>query len=599
MLLWPLLCVWANAAVVELTGAQDKPLSLTAYLGLLEDPDGGLTLEQVRSPELSARFRHDQPAANALALGFTRSAYWIRLSLRNASDAPQQHLLVVENPRIAQVRLHQPDAQGDYRVIDTGCDNPVANRVYTSRNFAFPVSLAPGEQQDIYLRVASDVGLLVPLKLWSEPAFQAQERAEYVLKAWYFGIATAMFLFNLMLFIALRDRIYLLYVSFVASTACTLAVKDGLAAQLLPALGWLDTNEAYWSFASLTACALLLFMRRMLGTRELLPRIDRLLLGLVALYLVTPLVYAVALQSVARIAIVLNLLTVLIVLVVALVCALKRQRSARFFLAAFTLLMLGGVMTTLRAMGVLPTNVFTVDGLQLGSALEMLLLAFALADRINVMRKAKALAQQQLLQAQQLLVETLQNSERELEQRVAERTDQLQQLNQRLEALSQTDGLTGVANRRHFDQALELEWGRAQRSGAPLALAMLDVDWFKAYNDHYGHPAGDDCLRQIAATLTRTVNRGSDLVARYGGEEFVFLAPMTDCEGILAMARRVVEAIPALQLPHADSPEKIVTVSLGIAALVPQPGQTVESLLQQADEALYRAKSLGRNRAEA
>ncbi len=112
MLLWPLLCAWANAAVVELTGVQDKPLSLTAYLGLLEDPDGGLTLEQVRSPELSARFRHDLPAANALALGFTRSAYWIRLSLRNASDVPQQHLLVVENPRIAQVRLHQPDAQG-------------------------------------------------------------------------------------------------------------------------------------------------------------------------------------------------------------------------------------------------------------------------------------------------------------------------------------------------------------------------------------------------------------------------------------------------------------------------------------------------------
>ena len=139
----------------------------------------------------------------------------------------------------------------------------------------------------------------------------------------------------------------------------------------------------------------------------------------------------------------------------------------------------------------------------------------------------------------------------------------------------------------------------ASASGAPLALAMLDVDWFKAYNDHYGHPAGDDCLRQIAATLTRTVNRGSDLVARYGGEEFVFLAPMTDRDGILAMARRVVEAIQALQLPHADSPEKIVTVSLGIAALVPQPGQTVESLLQQADEALYRAKSLGRNRAEA
>ena len=135
-----------------------------------------------------------------------------------------------------------------------------------------------------------------------------------------------------------------------------------------------------------------------------------------------------------------------------------------------------------------------------------------------------------------------------------------------------------------FDDAVDLMVETLRRRGKVVVVGI-------GKSGHIG--------AEIAATLTSTVNRGSDLVARYGGEEFVFLAPMTDREGILAMARRVVEAIQALQLPHADSPEKIVTVSLGIAALVPQPGQTVESLLQQADEALYRAKSLGRNRAEA
>ncbi|WP_445939439.1 GGDEF domain-containing protein, partial [Pseudomonas sp.] len=117
----------------------------------------------------------------------------------------------------------------------------------------------------------------------------------------------------------------------------------------------------------------------------------------------------------------------------------------------------------------------------------MLLLAFALADRFNVMRREKAKVQTELLQAQQQLVDTLQSSERKLEQRVAQRTDELQLLNSKLEALSLTDSLTGIANRRHFDSILQQEWQRAQRLNHPLALAILDVDWFKPYNDHYGH----------------------------------------------------------------------------------------------------------------
>lgn len=189
-------------------------------------------------------------------------------------------------------------------------------------------------------------------------------------------------------------------------------------------------------------------------------------------------------------------------------------------------------------MGVLPTNVFTVDGLQLGSSLEMLLLAFALADRINVMGQEKMRTQAQLLQTQAQLVETLQRSERELEQRVQERTQELQRLNQRLENLSVTDALTNIGNRRQFDAELTQQWRQAQRNATPLALAIMDVDWFKAYNDLYGHPAGDACLRQIAQTLAATLARSADFVARYGGEGFVFLAPGTELAGALQQAEK-------------------------------------------------------------
>lgn len=586
----------AGERVVDAAAVDKAALSLTPFVSLLEDPDRSLTLADVQAPAQAARFQGGLPPGNALALGFTRSAYWLRLVLSNPGETPLRRMLVVENPRISHVQAHIPDAQGTYHTTSTGCDVAPSSKAYPNRNFVFPLQLPPHSQQVLYLRVESSVGLLVPLQLWPVEAFHAYERDDYVSKVWYFGIATAMVLFNLMLFFALRDRVYLLYVAFVACTAFTLAIKNGLAPDWSIAGLPLNSNVAYYSGVSLALSAMLLFTRRMLRTDQLMPRVDRLLLAMVALYLVTPLLYALALPLFARLAVYFNLATAVVVIGVALAGVFKRQRAAWFFLAAFALLMLGGAMTTLRAMGVVPTNMFTVDGIQLGSAMEMIVLAFALADRFNVMRRDKARVQEELLQAQRMLVETLQGSERELEKRVAQRTDELQELNSKLETLSLTDALTGIANRRHFDEVLQQEWHRAQRTGEPLALAILDVDWFKRYNDHYGHPAGDACLQRIAQVLASTVGRSSDLVARYGGEEFVFLVPMTDTAGAQGIALRLVQAIEALGLPHELSTFGRVTVSIGVAAMTPGQGDTPETLLQRADAALYEAKKAGRNR---
>lgn len=597
-LLWAALLAWpaqASQPILDVTTQSALPISLTSWVDVLEDPSAQLTLADVQSPTVAARFVGNQPDSTAFALGFTRSSYWMRLTLHNPSDTDIKRMLDVDNPRISSVQLHWQDAQGEYHAIHTGSDTPFATRAYPNRGFVFPLTLPARSEQTVYLRVASTVGLLVPLQLWTEPAFHAHERSDYVVQAWYFGIATAMVLFNLMLFIALRDRIYLLYVVFVATTVFTLAVKNGIAVEFLGGAAWLGSNVAYYSGASLGLSALLMFMRRMLGTRELLPRTDIVTQGVAVFYLLTPLVYALALPAVSQAAIVANLLSALFIAGVGLVCALRRQRSAYFFVGAFGMLMLGGAMTTLRAMGVVPTNEFTVDGMQLGSALEMLLLAFALADRYNSLRKAKAQAQQDLLQVQEKLVQTLRSSEHELELRVAQRTEELVVLNNRLEALSLTDGLTGVANRRRFDTVLQQEWARAQRHGHPLALAMLDVDWFKHYNDHYGHPAGDECLSQIAQALQRSVCRTGDLVARYGGEEFVFIAPATDGASALGMAQKVAQAVQALALPHAMSPLGQLSVSIGVAAWVPAPDGAPEALVEAADTALYQAKKQGRN----
>ena len=190
----------------------------------------------------------------------------------------------------------------------------------------------------------------------------------------------------------------------------------------------------------------------------------------------------------------------------------------------------------------------------------------------------------------------------------------LKKMSDALREAALIDGLTGITNRRRFDESLASEWLRAVRAHRPLAMVMIDIDHFKAYNDHYGHQAGDHALRDVAQAMEAALLRPGDHVARYGGEEFVLLLPETDTDGALAVARRLREAVDALAIPHAHSPvAPLLTVSMGVSAYDAScrdwrqagadarnndafPPYTGEDLLAAADHALYAAKSAGRHR---
>ena len=160
-----------------------------------------------------------------------------------------------------------------------------------------------------------------------------------------------------------------------------------------------------------------------------------------------------------------------------------------------------------------------------------------------------------------------------------------------------TDSLTGLANRRYFDEALSTEFYRVKRSGAPLSLIMLDVDYFKKFNDSYGHLAGDDCLRQFGTTLKTIVGRAPDIVARYGGEEFVVILPETEITGAEALAEQIRKAVEELAIPHsASETSESVTVSLGVVTVYATGLESPEQVVALADQALYCAKNRGRNR---
>jgi diguanylate cyclase (GGDEF)-like protein len=185
----------------------------------------------------------------------------------------------------------------------------------------------------------------------------------------------------------------------------------------------------------------------------------------------------------------------------------------------------------------------------------------------------------------------------EMRKRLVDVSQQLQDVNRALVKLSSQDGLTGIANRRAFDVALELEWQRGVRSGKPLAVVLGDIDFFKRYNDHYGHQAGDACLKMVAAALAARACRVSDVAARFGGEEFVLLLPDTALPAALKAAEDVLQSVRALDIPHQFSDAaSCVSMSLGVAVCVPGTRLAPLSLVEAADKALYLAKSEGRNR---
>lgn len=194
----------------------------------------------------------------------------------------------------------------------------------------------------------------------------------------------------------------------------------------------------------------------------------------------------------------------------------------------------------------------------------------------------------------------LRRHEAELLVLVNEKTADLQDANRKLHLVSRTDPLTGIANRRHFEEHMTGEWRRALRQGGTIAALMIDVDFFKRYNDHYGHQAGDECLRAVAAVLRDSVTRAGDLVARYGGEEFVVVMPNATAADACAVAESTRKSVGELGLAHAASDvARHVTVSIGSNSMVVRPGQSWQQLLEGADQALYRAKSAGRNRVRA
>lgn len=430
---WSLLYAMSNLAhadAVNVDVAGTAPLNLTPYWEVLEDPQRRLRIEDVVAG--AGRFQNPHQHTDSLNFGMRRSAMWLRITLRNPGSKESERWLEVAYSQLHDVEFYVP-AEGRFQRHETGISKPFAQRPLPHRNFVFPLRVPAEAEATFYLRIATATTFEVPTTLWMPFEFRLHALHEYMGQALYFGMLLALGLYNLLLYFSLRDRAYFYYVMFMLASALSLIGYSGLGYQYLwpEAPAW--TKIAPMVGFAASGLTLILFQRRLLSTVQTVPILDRVLRVFVAINVAQILGFLLLpFERMIGPGIAIDATNMLLVLTVAIACKRRRQRSAGIFLLAFSCLVGAALLTALRAFGLAVPNVISAYGMQIGSALEMLLLSLALADRFHQLRQEKEAAQQ-------ALVENLQRSERELEQKVEARTHELSEKNTELE-----DALTAL-----------------------------------------------------------------------------------------------------------------------------------------------------------
>lgn len=523
------------------------------------------------------------------ALGFRDGALWFHARVINRNPAEQRWLLVQSFALTDHMDLYLRYPDGRVVHQTSGDRLPFRMRGVHYRHPNFWLDLPAGQPVDVFLREQSENSMQVPLTLYTPLAFAEMLRDAQLAIGVYYGILLALFFYNLALWLILRDASYFWYLFHLSAFGAVLFTLNGLGFEYLwPGSPWWAEKSVPLSIC-LSQIGVQQFTRVFLGLRERWPAGERVsvalvvffaLLGIVSTWLPYHITSPVTTTSV--------LLSVAWIVVVSIVMLRRRYAPARLLLLAWSMFLLGTAMFAAIAFGLLPKNFFTEYGVQIGSALEMLLLSVALGQRYAALRNEN----------ERIVREAKDMLEHKVEQRTTELRSALGQLEDahaRLRESSQRDALTGLHNRSHFRDRFDALLRQAREHRRPLSLLMIDLDNFKLINDHHGHLVGDECLRWAARTLGHALRPHHDaLLARFGGEEFVVVLPGLN----LAAATQVAEDLRQhlREQPFRSGTSAIpVTASIGVHAIETVAVAAIDPLLQLADQALYRAKADGRD----
>jgi diguanylate cyclase (GGDEF)-like protein len=521
----------------------DAPVRIEKMSGaveLLEDPGGALDISAVSAPANAGFVAATLAAANA---GFSRSAWWVRFTLRNAADTTRLVYLRQDYPLIDSLDLYEPTAEGGWRRHATGDRKAFGTRDVAHRDFLFPLTLPAGAESTFYLRYASQGPVDINLSLLDPNELTASLSREQLAYGLYFGCVIMLLVWSGLVFVAVRDPAFLTYFAFVATFGLYMLVNTGFAFQYL----WPDSprwgNTCLIALLNLSLITALHFSTTILRAKDYTPRLDRVarllqILAALAIALIPVLEYSVLVKPVTL----LILVSVVFMLALGSISMLAGSRPARFYVIAWSAFLAGSIVFLLKNFGVMPHTFMTQHSWQVGALLEMILLSMTLSSRMS-----------------------------------------------ELQHQSRTDALTLLGNRRLFNDKLAAEFALAREQNRPLSLLVIDIDQFKTYNDLHGHAQGDEAIKAVANAL-RKYARKPYIACRYGGDEFCAILPVTSEASAAVFAERLHAAVQS-----SLTGEHTVTVSIGYACEVGARFDSAARLFEAADAALYSAKQQGRN----
>jgi diguanylate cyclase (GGDEF)-like protein len=579
----------ADAGVAEIRPGMGA-LPLSPYVTYRVDADGRSDAAAMYAAAAAGGFA-PLPGGRP-TFSFRDGAYWFHTRLFNAGHAEERWLLVLQYPLLDNIDLYLRYPDGRLEHFASGDMLPFSSRAIRYRQPNFWIDLPQRTEVEVLVKVQSKSSMQVPLELYTTNAFAEMERDAQLGIGLYNGILIALFFYNLVLWLAVNDSTPFWYMLHVAGFGGVLFCLYGLAFEYLwPNSPWL-ANHAIPLSMCFVQLAMQQFSRIFLELDRRWPLGDRIALGFIAFFTLLGLASLVVDYRVSvKIGTAMVFPGVLFILYTSFRSIRHGYRPARLFLLAWFMLLLAVPLYAAVSFNILEKNFITEYGLQIGSAIEMILLSFALAYRYASLRKENE--------------RIVREANDQLEQNVARRTselssalEQLADANSRLRESNRRDALTGVYNRRHFRDVFEQLLHHATETGQPLGLLLIDLDHFKRVNDTHGHLAGDECLRVLASGLEQALAGEGALIARFGGEEFVVALPASAGPRVLEVAEALRRRISQMAVRYGGR-EIAMTASIGAFAVPLTVGITPDDALRQADDALYAAKHAGRNRVHA
>jgi two-component system, sensor histidine kinase LadS len=579
---------WASAQnnVVVLEAGRSK-IELSPYVTYFHDASS--ISDQTQMFDLAKANKFQQlPNGNA-TFGFSKGTYWFHTYLFNQDSTEQRWLLVLQYPLLDYVDVYVRYPDNHIEHLTSGDMQPFSARAIRYRQPNFWIDLPQKTQVELLVSASSKSSIQAPLAVYTPSAFAEMERDAQFGIGIYNGILFALFCYNLILWLILRDQNHFWYMMHISGFGLVLFCLNGLSFEYLwPNNPWL-ANHAIPLSMCFSQLAMHQFARLFLNMKETSPFANRVAYGFIVFYSLMGIAslfidYATAVTVTTKTV----FPGIIFVLTMAFIAIKKGYRPARLFLVAWAALLIGTFIYASVSFGILPKLFITEYGIQIGSAIEMILLSFALAYRYANLRNEN--------------VKIVYEANEKLESNVAKRTselslalEQLADANKRLRESSQRDALTGLYNRRHFREVFEQMLRHTAEQRQPIGLMLIDLDYFKKINDTYGHLAGDECLRSLSKTITMTLTGHNAVVARFGGEEFVAVVPNVSTEKLATIAEELRSRIEKENIPIGKQ-SITITASLGVISFTNDKNLSPDHALHQADEALYVSKNKGRNR---